>query len=354
MIAHLSLIFLLGVLTFLECVGSISIYGMKANKRCYWLCVACIIVFGVMMSENFGVDYQDYQFEFLRAHDMSPLYILTEWPLVSTRAYYLIVHLLSLVTTNYWVFKGIVFCAEVIAVALVINSIGEKRILVLFCYWCLCSPMLFNGVTKQIMAVTIAFVAFWLFEKRKKYICGTVLLILASFVHITALLCFVYLPFCLMKKRIRLWQMAVILIFVLNLAGIVLYHATAVYRGGGGMIYYGHAGGRNLMIFRTAVIIALILFLYMNRCKDTPLLSFSFNMYFVAVCVQIGALYLSVFTRVSSYFICYLGFLIGEILRQTRIDVNKKIISFLTILGVALMYMMWAKNNPYVLKTFQT
>lgn len=353
MIAHLLLIFVLGMLALSECVGIISMHGMTANKRCYWFCVIYIIVFGVMMSDNFGVDYLEYQGEFLRAHDMSAKYILTEWPLVTTRAYYLIVHLLSLVIENYWVFKGVVFSAEVIVAALVINSIGEKRILILFCYWCLCSPMLFNGVTKQIMAITIALVAFWLLIKKRKYMRGMLLLLLASFVHGTALVCFLYLPFCMIKKRINSWEMAVLLIFAFNFIDIVIYNVATVYRGGSLMIYYDYArDGMKLMVLRMAVIIVLMAYLYANKCKDNRLLSFSFNMYFIAGCVQIGALSLNVFNRVSYYFICYFGFLIDEILKQTKIEANRKIVSLLTISGVALMYMMWARNNPYVLKTF--
>lgn len=348
MIIHVLFLTVISIAAFID----VSIFSEKKNKEkrlIFFFLVACILLYGNLMSENFGVDYDQYQNNFEWAQKWSVRYIITEMPVITSRGYYFVVHFLAILLNKYYFFKCFVFSVEIICIAFVIYKLSWNPSFALFCYWGLCAPMFFNGVTKQAMAMSISIVASYMLIK-KIYINAFFLLIIACFFHGSAVLCWVYFAFVIYEKKMSELRIIILVLFAAFFSKKIIIILAQYYRPG---IYenLSSEGGVNLLFFRILILILLCISWKIFYMKHDKVAAFSFNSYVATVCLQFGATVLGVFYRTTYYFSGFIGLFFDRLFMKVNSS-NRKFIAIPVILMISVLFLKWGSENPYIVQNF--
>ncbi len=316
------LIALFSVLTFF----SVSKY--EQNKIFGFISYLIILCITFMRSDSVGGDLVNYKTTYLywsglpfsdALRKSNTGFVLLNW--ITGR----------LSHNNFYIFMAVCGFISITLIYMTICRFSPNRSLSLLVFLSIWGYSgLFSGIRSTLAMAVVFFASIFLFEK--KYKTWFVLLVLASLIHLTAVVSFLYLPVVFAGKKMKL-QIRMICMFLACMAvsmfGIqflVSIYKTTDYTG---MVHQGE--GIRLFLFILGILILISRLQYKGNYSIEKIETVAFNSCVAGEAVQVMAFGFSLLNRLTVFFWIYFCILLPVIAGKGR-NLNKWILC-LAILG---------------------
>jgi len=322
---YISLFVIIVVASFIEIsiksIQSINICGLKVSikKIIFFILYTFLLLIGLLRAELLGVDVYNYKYlYFLRYESMDIEEILK---LNVDCGYAIINWLVAKLTDSFLVFRNLIYiitlslysayiykCSKYISVSYLVY-IGLLFLGMNFC------------ILRQALAISICLWAYYFAKIRKKFV-FLILVMLASTIHRTAI--FFIVVYLLIHTNFKNIKLAKKVFFVL-LAGILsaffMPKLIGLYRINDYSKSIVAGEGKKLLLFYIIVMAIIFCFYKYNKCRIIDI-SQEYDACMGIIYLQIGAIFFSLFTRMTSYISVILSVLVSNVLFCIK---NKKI-----------------------------
>lgn len=322
----------------------------KRKRYIIFILYLSMMLFGILRSENMGVDtdtYKIYWFDYAQSQSYKDLLM----DITNDNGFLIISKIFCIFSNDYWIWRAYIY--SITFSLYFISFVKRSRYVSLstLIYFCTIYSMSLSLI-RQALAIAIVFAAYiFLFEKGKTKAFIFCVIIAATF-HKTAVICLLIVllkPF--MKKKISPVNITVAtlicsMFFYIVIPFLIKIYSVTDYSGS------VEKGGRNLLLFLFVVILCTSIIFRKSRLANNEKSNYMINIQSMALYIQTGALRLAIFARLKSYFSVYMAILFPDML---NIVSNKRSrLIYLTVMIILFgIYGMTLQGFPkYIMHTF--
>lgn len=335
---------ILSICSFIEVISCsyVNIQGKEKKKSYVTAIISYLTLLFVLVAheEFMGVDSNNYKIMFEQASNSTWLELFKMKDI--DYGYYSINKIISYITDDFWIFRGILHSITLGLMYFVVNRESKYPSLSVLIYITICSFYTFY-ILREALAISVAMLSYY-FLKRDKYTLYFALVFLAATIHVTGVISILFIVVRLiLKKRIKIYQLCMVSLMFSTVCYFGLVCVMSFYRSGR-YIDMEKDGGFKLLIVLSIIMVILAYFLCQYSLKGKEI-SFKYNMLCCSFLIQVAALYAGILTRARFYFAVFMIFLIPDILGIIR-NVRNRIVFFLLVICACWIWL-FGVSNPY-------
>ena len=310
---------------------SLSKVKMSTRKLSFSICFIFILLLGLLRNELLGVDvinYKEYFNSWYPRYEY--LYVLKHFNL--DNGYILLNKIVNEFTDDFFIFKTVTY---IIAFGLFSIEI-YKRSVYPACSFLIYISLGFLGINfcllRQALAYSICFIAFRYYKCGKK-IKFFLIVILAATFHKTAIFFLLVYPLTQeIFQHLSIIKKGFFVIMFMLFSGLIMPYLFQFYINDYSELAE-QGQGLSLLLFY-AVILLISSYLKKNKTKQKIL---DYEASYCTIYFQIGALFFSLFTRVTNYYALLFTLSIPELIKESK---NKKVYLWIFIGAFSLLYLL--------------
>lgn len=315
-------------------VSVVSFSRIKINSRTisFWIPFVFILLLGLFRNELLGVDVGNYQVYFTNRYNHYDFsYILAHFDL--DNGYIFLNKVISIFTSNFFVFKTIVYLITFGLFSLIIYKNSKYPALSYLIY----IGIGFLGINfcllRQALAYSICFWGFKFFELGKKKI-FILTVLLAMTIHKTAIFFILAYPLTRkMFKQLSIFKKVIIVAIFIGFSLFILPELYSFYRNDYSEVAEKGEGGMLLVFYLLIIFIMSVIKRKREIKMQTENLRYEAS--FCTLYFQIGALFFSLFTRIANYYALLFTLSIPEAIGEGK---NRKTYMFIFLFSFSFLY----------------
>ena len=331
-------IYILLLITVLFCcliestVSTVSFSRIKINTRklSFWVCFFFILFIGLFRNELLGVDVANYKEYFNSWYERyNFVFLLRHFEL--DNGYIFLNKIVKVFSQEFYIFKCVLYFICVSLFSIIIYKRSKYPALSFLIYLGLGYLGTNFCLLRQAAAYSICFVAF-IYLKQNKLIKFILLIILAATFHKTAL--FFALVYPLTKdifKSHSIIKKGILVMTFMGFSTFIIPNLFQYYKNDYSQIAEQGQGFNLLMVY--CVILFIMSRMKKKNNKESML---SYEASFCSIYFQIGALFFSLFTRVTNFYALLFTIAIPELIDTEK---NKKLYIAIFAGGFSLLYL---------------
>lgn len=311
-------------------VLKIGRFRIRMRNLSFFIVFLFILLLGILRYELLGVDVRNYRNYFYAYGRYQIKDILSE--ITRDNGYMLLNKLVSLLTNEYWVYKGILYTITFGIYSVVVYRKSRYPAMSFLIYLGL-GFLGFNFcILRQALAVSVCFYSFQ-YIKDKKPVRFVEFVLLAATIHKTAVFYLLLYPIANdTVKNISLFKKICLVIASIFGAIFILPYLYQMYR-----IDYSETStageGYEMLLFYIVVIIGIVYLI--KKTNSRSYFATEENAAVAVIYFQIVALFFSLFTRMTSYFSLMITTLLPNVIEKCK---NKNWITLITVIIFSFMY----------------
>lgn len=326
----------------------IGVVSIRTKYVSVIICGTFFMAMGIMRSEKLGKDAFNYFNNYwLRSECFDWKYYLTAFDI--DNGFYLINKIIHLITDDYWLFRAILF-AVLLSVVLYIFCVQSRNVAVslLVFFGLFYMDYMFNGL-RQGTALVLCFLAYHLYVSKKRLLA---FMVISGSITIHKTACIFLLAFLLVvwiRRIVYFYEMIIYPVVFLMIAEPVVDYLAMHYKS---YEIYGRKNGGFHLLLLILTEVFMIRFLIGKHDVDKKECAIAYNLVFISVFSQIGALYLSIFTRVNFYFTFFMCLLIPDIISSLKFNKSKSFYLFIVVFWFGALMIYSCLDSPYIVQKF--
>lgn len=306
-----------------------------------------ICLIGFFRSESMGYDSNNYFiYYFNRVELYSWKELLSNFQI--DNGYYLLNKLIYLITSDYWIYRGILFVIVFSLYFVFFKKESPYLALSILIFFGQANLNILFSILRQSIAGGISIYSLRQIKK-KHYLRSLLIVLFASTFHKSALIMLMIFPISMLKRKLSNTKLLIISVISILFFIILLPRIVSIYAGGRYNNYSSNGGYYILFLLAVSIIGTGIAMDRINP-KDRWLILL-YNIAAFTLAIQIGALQWALFTRIRNYYSVILCFLIPKLLALIP-QKRRLILTLIIVVGYGFMFIYSMADSPYSFHIF--